>query len=150
MPREHFSITMTDQELRTFLGSFNRLVLATVAPDEGTWGDAVAYHFDGERVYFRLPVQTRSYANISRDKRVCCVVESSGPSYYDNKAAMLHGEALEVPAGASDAIESALARIPDPVDRTSTAGSIFSVGLDNVVSFAFDKIRYRYADRPDL
>jgi hypothetical protein len=150
MPREHFSITMTDPELRTFLGSYNRLVLATVAPDEGTWGDAVAYHFDGERVYFRLPAQTKSHANVSRDNRVCCVVESTGPSYYDNKAAMVHGFALELPAGVSDAIETALAGIPDPVDGTSTAGSIFSVGLDNVVSFAFEKIRYRYADRPDL
>ena len=67
---------------------------------------------DGERVYFRVPAQTKSHANISRDKRVCCVVESSGASYYDNKAAMVHGVAQDLSAGASDSIESALTGIP--------------------------------------
>ena len=116
MPREHFDITMTDDELHAFLGSFNRLILATNDRDGGTWGDGVAYSFMAERIYFRVPEKTRSLANIRSDDRVCCVVEShpKGSSYYAIQAALLHGRARE--EGDAD-VQAALAGVPDPTQE---------------------------------
>jgi len=149
MPREHFDITMSPEELSSFLGSFQRLVLATNDRDGGTWGDAVAYHFDGSRIYFRVPEHTRSLANIRSDDRVCCAVESHphGTSYYDIRAALVHGRAEPLNGSEGPGVLTALDG--DPVDGSST-GPVFSVGLDDVVSFVFAKIAYRYQDRSDL
>ena len=149
MPREHFDITMSPEDLSSFLGSFQRLVLATNDRDGGTWGDAVAYHFDGNRLYFRVPEHTRSLANLRSDDRVCCAVEShpQGASYYDIRAALIHGRAE--PLDGSDERDVLPALNGDPVDGSST-GPVFSVGLDDVVSFVFAKIAYRYQDRSDL
>jgi nitroimidazol reductase NimA-like FMN-containing flavoprotein (pyridoxamine 5'-phosphate oxidase superfamily) len=152
MPREHFDITMTPKELHDFLASFNRLVVATNDRDGGTWADGAAYHFEGGRLYFRVPQKTRTLANIRTDDRVCCVVESlpAGASYYNIRAALVHGRAEELTGGQAPAITASLASVPDPVDGTPADGPIFSVGLEDVVSFVFAKIQYRYEDRPDL
>jgi hypothetical protein len=152
MPREHANIKMTDEELQSFLGSFSRLIVATVADDGRAWGDAAAYCFVDGRVYFRVPQGTKSLANIKRDDRVCCTVEShpTGSSYYAIKGALLYGhaEALATGAGA-DRVRTVLAEIPDPLQpERGQDGTIFSVGLDDVVSFVFEKIRYRYEDKP--
>jgi hypothetical protein len=149
MPREHFDITMTPDELDEFLGSFHRLSLGTNDRDGGTWGDCVAYQFDGERVFFRVPAGSRSLANIGADDRVCCTVEShpSGASYYAIRGALLHGRAVEESDGR---VPPALEAVPDPVDGEVSAGPVFSVGLDDVVSFVFAKIAYRYEDRSEL
>jgi nitroimidazol reductase NimA-like FMN-containing flavoprotein (pyridoxamine 5'-phosphate oxidase superfamily) len=149
MPREHFDINMTDEELHTFLGSFNRLILATNDRDGGTWGDGVAYRFTADRVYFRVPENTRSLANIRSDNRVCCVVENhpKGSSYYAIHAALLHGRAEEEGNGKAEAV---LSGIPDPVQSDRSDGPTFSIGLDDTISFVFAKIAYRYADRPEL
>jgi len=149
MPREHSHIKMTEEELTAYLASFNRLVLATIDADDNPWADVVAYRFLDGRAYFRVPPGTRSAANIARDPRVCCVVESKPDisSYYDIKGAMLHGHAEEL-AGDAAAIQAALGQVPDPVEPgLGTEGTIFSVGLDDATSFAFEKIRYRYQDR---
>ena len=149
MPREHFDITMTPEELDEFLGSFSRLTLGTNDRDGGTWGDCVAYRFDGERVYFRVPPGSRSLANIRADARVCCTVEShpSGASYYAIRGALLHGRAEEETNGR---VPPELGAVPDPVDKSRSGGPVFSVGLDDVVSFVFAKIAYRYEDRSEL
>jgi nitroimidazol reductase NimA-like FMN-containing flavoprotein (pyridoxamine 5'-phosphate oxidase superfamily) len=149
MPREHFDINMTDEELHAFLGSFNRLVLATNDGDGGTWGDGVAYGFMADRVYFRVPEKTRSLSNLRRDDRVCCVVEShpKGSSYYAIQAALLHGRAREE---RDRDVHAALAAIPDPTRSDRSDGPTFSIGLEDVVSFVFAKIAYRYADRTEL
>jgi hypothetical protein len=151
MPREHADIKMTPEELRAFLHSDNRLIVATVDVDGGGWVDAAAFTFFEDRVYFRLPVDTRSFRNIQRDARVCCVVESkpAASSYYDIKGAMLHGAAeptsgQDVPA----VVGEALAALPDPVTPDAPRdGQIFSIGLEDHTSFVFAKIRYRYEDR---
>jgi Pyridoxamine 5'-phosphate oxidase len=149
MPREHFNITMTDEELHTFLGSFSRLVLATNDRDGGTWGDGVAYSFMADRIYFRVPESTRSLANIRDDNRVCCVVENHpfGSSYYAIKAALLHGRAQEE---SDPSVLAGFANDPDPVQSDRFDGPTFSIGLDDTVSFVFAKIAYRYTDRPEL
>jgi nitroimidazol reductase NimA-like FMN-containing flavoprotein (pyridoxamine 5'-phosphate oxidase superfamily) len=151
MPREHADIKMTPEELLAFLRSDNRLVVATVDADGAGWVDAAAFTFFEDRVYFRLPVDTRSVRNIQRDARVCCVVESkpAASSYYAIKGAMLHGHAD--PIGGQDVpsvVREVLAAVPDPVTPgASRDGEIFSVGLEDHTSFVFAKIKYRYEDR---
>ena len=151
MPREHADITMTPEELREFLRSETRLVVATLDADGTGWVDAAAFTFFEERVYFRLPVDTRSFRNIERDARVCCVVESkpAASSYYDIKGAMLHGAAELAPGQkAPPTVGEALAAIPDPVTPDAAGdGQIFSIGLGDHTSFVFAKIKYRYEDR---
>jgi hypothetical protein len=151
MPREHADIKMTPEELRDFLRSDNRLVVASLDADGGSWVDAAAFTFFEDRVYFRLPVDTRSYRNIQRDARVCCVVESkpAASSYYDIKGAMLHGVADAMPGpDVPPAVRDALATIPDPVTPDAPRnGQILSIGLEDNTSFVFAKIKYRYEDR---
>jgi nitroimidazol reductase NimA-like FMN-containing flavoprotein (pyridoxamine 5'-phosphate oxidase superfamily) len=151
MPREHADITMTPEELREFLQSDDRLVIASLDAHGGGWVDAAAFTFFEDRVYFRLPVETRSVRNIQRDNRVCCVIESkpAAASYYDIKGAMLHGAADAVTGPAVPAaVREALDAIPDPVTPDEPRdGQIFSIGLDDHTSFVFAKIKYRYEDR---
>jgi nitroimidazol reductase NimA-like FMN-containing flavoprotein (pyridoxamine 5'-phosphate oxidase superfamily) len=150
MPREHAHIKMTEDELTAYLASFDRLVLATLDDDDNPWADVVAYRFLDGRVYFRVPTGTRSAAHLARDDRVCCVVESKPDisSYYDIKGAMLHGHAEPLAAESAPDVREALGQVPDPVVAALRAeGSIFSVGLEDSTSFAFEKIRYRYEDR---
>jgi nitroimidazol reductase NimA-like FMN-containing flavoprotein (pyridoxamine 5'-phosphate oxidase superfamily) len=151
MPREHADIKMTPEELRDFLQSHNRLVVASLDADGGGWVDAAAFTFVQDRVYFRLPVDTRSFRNIQRDNRVCCVIESkpATASYYDIKGAMLHGAADAVTGQAVPAaVRATLDAIADPVTPDEPGdGKIFSIGLDDHTSFVFAKIKYRYQDR---
>jgi nitroimidazol reductase NimA-like FMN-containing flavoprotein (pyridoxamine 5'-phosphate oxidase superfamily) len=151
MPREHADIKMTPEQLREFLQSDDRLVVASLDADGGGWVDAAAFTFFEDRVYFRLPVDTRSVRNIQRDNRVCCGVESkpAAASYYDIKGAMLHGAADAVSGPAVPAaVREALEAVVDPVTPDEPHdGQIFSIGLDDHTSFEFAKIRYRYEDR---
>src|SRR5262249_1989455 len=148
----HADIKMTPEELREFLASDHRLVVATLDGDGSGWADAAAFTFFDDKVYFRLPVDTRSCRNIQRDNRVCCVVESkpATASYYEIKGAMLHGPADAVPPeNLPAAVTAALEAIPDPVIPDEPRdGRIFSIGLDDHTSFMFSKIKYRYQDRP--
>lgn len=144
MPRE--SIKFTTDELRSFLKPERRAILATLAPDSKAWGDAVACVFMDDRLYFRVPTKTKSLANIRRDPRVCCTVETHplGAAYYTIKGAMLHGKADEVKGDAAKKVKPVLDKVPDPVEPSRTDGVIFSVGIDDVASFDFGKIRFRY------
>jgi len=149
MAREHASIKMEPEELRAYLAADHRLVVATLDADEAPWADGAAYTFVDDRVYFRIPTDSKTYANIQRDARVCCVVESKPTisSYYDIKGAMLHGHA-EPLGDTSPAIASTLEDIPDPVEPGRAGDwAILSVGLDDSTSFSFDKIQGRYQDR---
>jgi nitroimidazol reductase NimA-like FMN-containing flavoprotein (pyridoxamine 5'-phosphate oxidase superfamily) len=149
MAREHATIKMTPEELRAYLAADSRLVVATLDADDAPWADGAAYTFVDDRVYFRIPTDSKTYANIQRDDRVCCVVESKPTisSYYDIKGALLHGHAEALSEG-DDGIASTLEAMPDPVEP-GRAGDwvILSVGLDDSTSFSFDKIQGRYQDR---
>jgi nitroimidazol reductase NimA-like FMN-containing flavoprotein (pyridoxamine 5'-phosphate oxidase superfamily) len=152
MPREHADIKMTPEELRAFLVTDTRLVVGTLDPDGGPWVDTAAFTFVDELVWFRLPADTHSVRNLANDPRVCVVVESkpARSSYYDIKGAMIHGTVATVDTGnVPAAVADALAGIPDPVEPGSADETVvYSVGLDDVVSFVFAKIKYRYQDRP--
>jgi hypothetical protein len=148
MPREHSRIAMTDEELQEFLASDKRLVLATAALDGGTWGDVVAYVASNDRVHFKVPDGSVSAHNLATDSRVCCVVESlpTNGSYYDIRGAMMHGVAEPTPA--DDPVMARLAELPDPVTLVAGGpGQCFSIGLDDMASFVFAKIQYRYEDK---
>lgn len=150
MPREHSRITMTPDELDTFLGSFERLILATTTADGDPWGDAAAYVYADGRIWFRIGANSRSAEHIARDPRVCCVVEShpTGSTYYDIKGAIAHGAAQPMGDDGPAAVREALAGIADPVDPSGPRdGLVFSIDLSDSTSFSFDKIQYRYQDK---
>ena len=147
MPKEWGGIAMNPDELREFLRADNRLILATLDDANEPWGDAVAYTLQENRIYFRIPAGTRSLKNIRRDNRVACVVEShpKGTEYYAIKGATAHGSATE---GSTSSIDAMLQGIPDPVAPSSPSeGVVFSVDLEDIVSFAFERIKYRYEDQ---
>jgi len=149
MAREHASIKMTPEELDEYLGSYQRLIVATLDDDGAPWADAAAYVFMDDRVWFRVPTDTATYRHLRRDGLVCCVVESKpdDSTYYGIKGAMLHGRVNVVDEGAAPAVHQALASRPDPVTPSRTDGAVFSVGLDDSTSFAFEKIQGRYQDK---
>ncbi len=148
MPREHATINMTREELGRFLGSQTRCIVGTLDAEAGPWGDAAACVFRDEALYFRIPKKTRSLANLQRDSRVCCVIEDhpTGADYYTIKGAILHGRATAVAESATaQRVTSALDQIPDPVTgRPSPGGTVFTVGIDDVASFDFAKIKRRF------
>jgi Pyridoxamine 5'-phosphate oxidase len=150
MAREHSKIKMTPEELSEYLGLFNRLIVATLDDDGAPWADAAAYVFMNDRVYFRVPTDTATYAHLRRDGLVCCVVESKpdGSPYYGIKGAMLHGGAEALDEARAPEIHRALAAVADPVTPGRRDGAVFSVGLDDSTSFSFDKIQGRYQDKP--
>ncbi|MBW2271150.1 MAG: pyridoxamine 5'-phosphate oxidase family protein [Deltaproteobacteria bacterium] len=146
MPREHSTIGMSSEELGRFAGTERRCVVGTLDADGGPWGDAVACAFHEGRLYFRVPAATRTLRNIQRDARVCCTIEShpEGSEYYTIKAAMFHGRAQPADAAAARGA-GALGELSDPVTGArAEEGSIFSVGVDDVVSFDFAKIKRRF------
>src|ERR1700722_6945636 len=117
MAREHSKIKMTPEELSEYLGLFNRLIVATLDDDGAPWADAAAYVFINDRVYFRVPPDTATYAHLRRDGLVCCVVESKpdGSTYYGIKGAMLHGGAEPSDEASAPGAHRALATVADPV-----------------------------------
>lgn len=149
MAREHSKIKMTPEELDAYLGSFRRVIVATLTDDGDPWADAAAYRYVDGRLYFRVPHGTRTLDHLRRDGMVCCVVESKPDqsSYYDIKGAMLHGGAVELEAGEMPEVRAALDAIDDPVEPGRTDGVVYSVGLDDSTSFSFDKIQGRYQDQ---
>ena len=148
MPREHADIRMNAEELALFLGTQTRCILGTLDAEAGPWGDATACVFLDGALHFRVPRKARSFANIQRDSRVCCAVEDNptGAEYYTIKGAIVHGRATAVsdPAVAKR-VASALDQIPDPVtDSPAVDGAVFSIGVDDVASFDFAKIKRRF------
>lgn len=144
MAREHATIAMTDEELSAFVSSQTRCIVATVDPDGTPWGDAAASMFRDGSLYFRVPSGTRTLRNLDADPRVCCTLESypTGAGYYTIKAVMLHGQAVR--AGDDGEVRSAFDALPDPVTGSPDDGVIFSVGVDDAVSFDFAKIKRRF------
>lgn len=143
MPREF--ISMTPEEIVEFVSGETRCIVATLDPDGSPWGDAAACLYRDGRLYFRVAEGSRSARNLRGDPRVCCTLESMHSVYYSAIAAMVHGRAVAVADAAS--LPELQAR-PDPVTKTPIAGPVFSVDLDNVVSFDFSKINRRFEQDP--
>src|SRR3954468_802654 len=124
MPRESANITLTPDEIVDFVSTQTLCFLATLDPDGGPWADVVACLYRDGRLWFRVGEGSRSLRNVESDPRVCCTLEIQGPNYYDNKSAMVHGEASPSANGASMPDLDAL---PDPVTGKATPGRAFSV-----------------------
>ena len=142
MPREHAAISLTADEIVHFISGQTHCFVGTVDPDGSPWADVAACAYHDGRLWFRLSAGSRSLRNVMADPRVCCTLESEGDDYYDNISAMIHGEASALEEGASLAELDALA---DPVAGKPIAGSVYSVDLENVVSFDFAKIQRRFS-----
>lgn len=113
MPRE--DIGLTPDEVRAFLAGAADAVLVT-AGDTHPGGEVVPvwWHGDTSRlVALPSPVAT---AAIAADPRVCLIVERQ-PDYAGILGVLVHGEAVRIEGG----------RV--------------SVGLDDVVSFDFGRLR---------
>ena len=145
MAREHATIKMDLEELAAFASGETRCIVATLDAEGGPWGDAAACVYRDERFYFRVPMTARTLRNLERDDRVCCAIEShpAGADYYTIKGATFHGHALRAEGEVEQELASVFAGLPDPVDG-GTQGAIFSVGVDDVVSFDFAKIVRRF------
>ena len=145
MPRE--SIAMTYEAVLAVLKEERWAALGTVDQVAGVWPDIVPMTLEGERVYFRVAVGSRSQANIERDDRVCCAVDRY-PTYYEIKGITAHGHAKPVGDDAAERVSQALdgAGYPigaamDTVDAAADKnGLIYSIGLDDLTSFDFTKI----------
>jgi nitroimidazol reductase NimA-like FMN-containing flavoprotein (pyridoxamine 5'-phosphate oxidase superfamily) len=141
VPREHAAITLTPDEIVEFISGQTLCIVATLDPDGSPWGDvAASAHRDG-RLYFRLGERSRSRRNVEADPRVCCTLEAQGAGYYAMVSAMVHGEAT--PLGDGESVPE-LDALPDPVTGATSAGAVFSVDLEHVVSFDFAKIQRRF------
>ena len=133
MPRER--IDMSRGEVLDFLREEQRLVLGTLDADGTPWADAAPCSLQGEVLYFSIPRDSRSLANIQRDDRVCCSLDQY-PTYYEIKGATLHGHAVAV----TDPATLATIRF----DRSPRGdAAVFGIGLDDVVSFDFAKLKNR-------
>ena len=127
MPRE--TINMTAEEIRAFGAAQRWAFLATLEPDGWPWAEAVPCACSDGRVYFALAEGSRSLANLRREGRACCILESS-PSYYQIKGVIAHGQASEE-AG--------------PPASAGAKGAWFSLTLDRIATFDFAKIKRRNA-----
>ena len=139
MPREHADIKNTPEELRGFLSSDTRLILATIDKDDRR-GPKPRPTLHRRPLHFRVPTKSRSYEHIVSDGRVCCVVESkpTGSSYYAIKGPMMHGTAQELSPGEGPEVHAQLLDAADPVTGGRNEESVvYSVGLDDSTSFVF-------------
>ena len=139
MPREHAAITLTSQEVVDFVSGQTQCIVATLDPDGSPWGDVAACAYREGRLYFRLAEGSRARRNLEADPRVCCTLEAQGADYYANISAMVHGTATPF-----DGPFAELDALADPVAGTPTAGAVFGVDLEQVVSFDFAKIQRRF------
>lgn len=124
-------IAMTPAEILRFLADQCWMVLATLDADGSPWGDTVPCLLAGETLYFAVRRGGRTHANLERDPRACCA-QDRFPSYYEIQGVTLHGRAR----AATDA--PAASRLAAP------GGAVYCLGLDDVFSFDFAKIRDKH------
>jgi nitroimidazol reductase NimA-like FMN-containing flavoprotein (pyridoxamine 5'-phosphate oxidase superfamily) len=139
VPREHAAITLTPQEVVDFLSGQTQCIVASLDPDGSPWGDVAACAYREGRLYFRLAEGSRTRRNVEADPRVCCTLEAQGAGYYAMVSAMVHGAATPFDGPFAEFDELA-----DPVAGAPTAGAVFGVDLEHVVSFDFAKIQRRF------
>ena len=147
MPREHAHIKMSPEEVGEFASEQVRCIVATVDGEGSPWGDGAACTFREGRLYFAVCEGTRTLRNLEADPRVCCTMEShpTGAEYYTIKGAMLHGRAERLAPGDAPEVAERIAGLPDPVSgKPDPARVVFSVGIDDVASFDFAKIKRRF------
>ncbi|HYC22725.1 MAG TPA: pyridoxamine 5'-phosphate oxidase family protein [Candidatus Bathyarchaeia archaeon] len=132
---------MSRAEVLEFLRDESWLVLATLDADGSPFGDVVPATLDGEMLCFCVARNGRSQANIARDDRVCCSSDRF-PSYYEIKGVTVHGRAREVTDPAPAARIASLCSAPGLDAGADRA--VYALGLDDVSSFDFAKIRNKY------
>ncbi|MCE2392050.1 MAG: pyridoxamine 5'-phosphate oxidase family protein [Proteobacteria bacterium] len=125
MPRE--SIAMSRAEVLEFLAGQDWMLLATLEAGGAPTGEIVSCALEAERLFFGVDPDGRSARNLKRDPRACCANDRY-PSYYEIQGVSVHGRARPE-------------KDPAPARRLSLSGEIYSLALDDVLSFDFAKIR---------
>jgi hypothetical protein len=126
VPRER--ISMSDADLRAFLGKQSWMLLVTLDRSGAPATALVRAACEGDRMLFELAEDDEAAGNLRRDPRAC-LTNDEYPSYYEIRGATLHGEAVPVAAAQG---------LGDKGWR------VYALGIDDVVSFDFAKIKHKY------
>ena len=126
MPRE--SISMSDAELTAFLDQQSWMLLVTLDLSGAPTATLVRAAREGDRMLFELPEDDEAAGNLQRDPRAC-LANDEYPAYYEIRGATLHGEA---------------APVADARGLGDGGRRVYALGLDDVVSFDFAKIKNKY------
>jgi nitroimidazol reductase NimA-like FMN-containing flavoprotein (pyridoxamine 5'-phosphate oxidase superfamily) len=125
MPRET-DLTMSPDEIRSFIRSEGLMVLGTVEPDHTPFAEAVTCETVDDVLTFTIPLESRSSRNIERSAQVCAVIENDEDRYYRMRSVTVHGTALLV-------------------EKNNDRGEArYSLPLDDVISFDFSKIKLKH------
>ncbi len=93
MPSRRDTISMTPQELRTYLQEQTRIIIVTNGPDGMPHPVPMNYGIDGEgRVVITTFRKSQKVKNLERDPRATLLVES-GEAYRELKSAILYCDA---------------------------------------------------------
>jgi nitroimidazol reductase NimA-like FMN-containing flavoprotein (pyridoxamine 5'-phosphate oxidase superfamily) len=125
MPRET-DLTMSPDEIRSFIRSEGLIVLGTVEPDHTPFAEALPCDTADDALTFTVPIGSRSSRNIERSPQVCAVIENDEERYYHMRSVTVHGTAL---------------LIEKNTDRDEAR---YSLPLDDIISFDFSKIKLKH------
>ncbi|MGH7898905.1 MAG: pyridoxamine 5'-phosphate oxidase family protein, partial [Candidatus Binatia bacterium] len=127
-------ISMTDEEVRSFLRRKTRLVLGTLRGDGAPAADVAPCCYEEGSLWALVPRDSEALANVRRDPRVACTLEEF-PSYFEIKGVIVH-------ARASETTGEERARIAQRFTGRSLDGcAILRLPLEHVVSFDFGKMK---------
>ena len=120
-------IRMTAEEVTAFLQPLSLATIVAGAPGEAPHAAMADFRCKDGDMTFTLGAHTQAARALAADGRVCCIVdqrpfETAQQSYYDTKAAMLHGHAR-------------------PIEGAPTGKASFALTVEKVVSFDFEKLR---------
>jgi PPOX class probable F420-dependent enzyme len=157
---------MTPAEIDAFLESQRTLVLVTLRPDGSPVAHPMWFAKFGDAVYVDTRRDSLKWKNVSKDPRVCAVVEA-GETYFELRGLRIEGRCQRVDdpgevarvekahAEKDGRIESGTAELPEwfseSRSRRRDRGDrvLLRIPLERIYSWDFSKVRGRYAkDRP--
>ncbi len=121
-------ISMSDAELTAFLDKQAWMLLVTLDPSGAPTTALVRAAREGDRMLCEVTEDDEAAGNLRRDPRAC-LANDEYPAYYEIRGVTLHGEAVAVPE----------ARGLGGEERR-----VYALGIDDVVSFDFAKIKNKY------
>jgi hypothetical protein len=86
------NISMTTDELRSFLGSVEWVALGTLDEHGGPAASLAAAVMKQDRLFFVVAEESPAATHLSRDPRCCCTADIF-PTYNQIKGATIHGHA---------------------------------------------------------
>ena len=86
------AVTMTDDEIASFLEDAMKVQVATVGPDGAPHLTTLFYVLDEGRIAFWTYGKSQKIANLRRDPRISCLVED-GEDYFELRGVSISGRA---------------------------------------------------------